>query len=1046
MVMKDHDGYRFETEYRSDMFYPETIEYLHENLERTLCAMQEELEPTSVRLMFDEEDSMTNVPGLYGRTFGEIFRSTAEKFKNETALKDDCSEMTYGDLDKASSLIAEKLIANGMKPGEFAGVLCGRKKEFMIAVIGIIKAGGAYVPLDPDYPEDRIRYMLSDSGSRNLLAAQEYLHLVDGYDGSIIKLDTIAEESRSFDGKCSFVEVPTDSPAYMIYTSGSTGKPKGVEIAHSSLVNLMSDLILRTEPTKEDMFAVFSSFCFDASVHDLFVPFACGASLYIFPEDVRKDATAICRIFEELPITVCTMPTQMGELVAEALSDNCKLRRLTLGGEKFKHFYNKKFTMVNGYGPTENTVSSTEFVVDKEYRNIPIGRSQLNVRCYVVDEKLDRVPVGVSGELCLAGRQIAKGYHNLPEKTAAAFVSNPYSVCEDDRRLYHTGDMVRMKGDGNIEYIGRIDSQVKIRGYRVELGEIEGAMLKNSDISEVAVIAAEQRGVKIIAAYYTGRERSDDEWKEFLTPLLPDYMMPSYFACLDAMPVTPGGKIDKRALPAPELKGDPNYAAPENDRQKKLCDIFAKALGAEKIGIDDDFFSFGGTSISASKVAVYCMSENIPLVYADIFKHPTVRDLEAHIYGSDTISGSSAAAESAGSLCGFDNGRIDSLIAYNDIGNLDKIREEKLGDILLTGATGFLGIHVLKNFLDSFDGKVYCLVRKSNDITPEKRLQTLLMYYFEYPYVELFGERIICIDGDITEIDKVDSLADISFDTLINCAACVKHFVSDDLLEKINVTGVKNLIELCKKADKRLVQISTISVAGEGSDGTPPENRLIKENDLYFGQRITNEYVRSKFKAEQEVLSAAADGLDAKVVRVGNLMSRESDGEFQINFITNGFLRTLRGYKAIGAFPMSSMGETAEFSPIDSTAAAVLKFACTPKRFTVFHASNSHRIFMSDVVAAMRMHGFDIDIVSDEEFEKRVRDYTADHDASDAVSGLIAYASHDGSRVYTIDYSNTFSTEALYRLNFLWPITDHRYLENAIAALDGLGFFEDNSN
>ena len=252
----------------------------------------------------------------------------------------------------------------------------------------------------------------------------------------------------------------------------------------------------------------------------------------------------------------------------------------------------------------------------------------------------------------------------------------------------------------------------------------------------------------------------------------------------------------------------------------------------------------------------------------------------------------------------------------------------------------------------------------------------------------------------------------------------------------------KNLIDFCKNNGRRLIQISTVSVAGEGSDGVPPMSRVFCENDLYIGQNITNEYIRTKFLAERAVLEAVSEGLDGKVVRVGNLMSRNSDGEFQINFITNGFLRSLRGYAAVGKFPMGGMHEVAEFSPIDSTALAVLRLAQTDRRFTVFHACNSHHIYMADLIYAMRSYGFRIDIVRDEEFEAAVKEFAKTGQDSDAVSGLIAYTSHNENEIYTIDYSNRFTAQVLYRLDYKWPVTDDRYLENAIAALDRLTFFD----
>lgn len=361
---------------------------------------------------------------------------------------------------------------------------------------------------------------------------------------------------------------------------------------------------------------------------------------------------------------------------------------------------------------------------------------------------------------------------------------------------------------------------------------------------------------------------------------------------------------------------------------------------------------------------------------------------------------------------------------------------------MVTGATGFLGIHVLKAFIDNYDGKVYCLVRKGKYESSEKRMMNMLMYYFDDPYKELFESRIICVDGDITSKEQVTGFSEYKFSTIINCAACVKHFAADDVLERINVQGVENLIDFCKNNGRRLIQISTVSVAGEGSDGVPPMSRVFCENDLYIGQNITNEYIRTKFLAERAVLEAVSEGLDGKVVRVGNLMSRNSDGEFQINFITNGFLRSLRGYAAVGKFPMGGMHEVAEFSPIDSTALAVLRLAQTDRRFTVFHACNSHHIYMADLIYAMRSYGFRIDIVRDEEFEAAVKEFAKTGQDSDAVSGLIAYTSHNENEIYTIDYSNRFTAQVLYRLDYKWPVTDDRYLENAIAALDRLTFFD----
>ena len=1036
----ERNKFVFEIEYRGDMYKEETIKYLADNLEIAADGILRGSDPSDIRLLFEEETKMEDDSSHVGKTFVDLFREAVQKYPDRPAVRDGMGEITYKELDKLSDYVAQKLTENGFGREKAAGILCGRTKEFAIGYVGVMKAGGAYVPLDPEYPQSRIEYMLKDSGAENLLVINRYRSLAGFYDKNIISLDNVAAQAENFELSVELTPPDPENLAYMIYTSGSTGKPKGVMLEQRNLMNLIEYICQTRKLTPDDIVAEFASFCFDASVIDLFAPLTAGSVLYILPEGIRKDAVAVGKFIKDANITTATFPTQMGELVAELLEDAPSLKFVTLGGEKFKYYRERTYQMINGYGPTENTVSSTEFWVDKQYDNIPIGKSQRNVRSYIVDENLNRLPVGASGELCHSGRQIARGYHNLPEKTASVFVENPFSVCEEDKRLYRTGDMVRMKGDGNIEYIGRIDSQVKIRGYRVELGEIEGAILKHELVRSAAVTVIEKGGNKYITAYYTGETIPDDQLKTFLEPLIPDYMMPSFFVHIEELPITPGGKVDKKALPLPEITtaASATYVEPVTAAQRALCEIFEKALGTEKVGIEDNFFELGGSSLTASKVAVMCLSKNISIVYADIFKYPTVRELAAIVDNSEAFE----KPQSDNEFAGYNYNRIQSVISGNVEENAGQVTKEQLGDIMLTGATGFLGIHILKAYLDNYDGKVYCLVRKGKYESMEKRMMHMLMYYFDNPCEELFKDRIICVDGDITSKEQVEKFSDYKFHTLINCAACVKHFAAGDVLEKINVQGVENLIEFCKNNGRRLIQISTVSVAGEGSDGNPPMSRVFCENDLYIGQNITNEYIRTKFLAERAVLEAVSNGLDGKVIRVGNLMSRNSDGEFQINFITNGFLRSLRGYQAVGKFAIGGMHEVTEFSPIDSTALAVLRLVQTDRRFTVFHACNSHHIYMADLIYAMRNHGFKIDIVEDDEFEEAVKEFAKDSKDSDVVSGLIAYTSHNENEIYTLDYSNRFTAQVLYRLDYKWPVTDDRYLESAIEALDRLAFFD----
>lgn len=1039
--------YYFRASFESNRYEDSSITALLENLARAAQQVLVTDDLEQISLLFDEPRAMVDDPRFYGHTFVDLFTAAAAQYPDRPAVQDRLGSISYAQLDAASDALAVQLLAAGVKKEDFVGVLSGRTRAFIIGVLAAMKAGAAYVPLDPEYPEDRLRYMLADSAADILLYGEEYQALTRFFPNQTINLDAFAAaDGHQPDQSWTASKPQGDDLAYMIYTSGSTGKPKGVMISHANLSNLIMNETINQQITAQTRCAQYSSFCFDASVLGIFPYLANGALVYLFAEADRKDAVKVCQILTDEAINVAIFPTQMGEIIIDNMTGPSDLTHIILGGEKLKHYYDRPYIVVNAYGPTESTVETTCFNVDQEYHNIPIGKSLLNVRSYVVDEQLRPVPIGMPGELCHAGRQIARGYHNLPEKTAAAFVPNPFATGPDDGLLYRTGDMVRRRGDGLIEYSGRIDSQVKIRGYRIELSEIEGAMLAHPGIKETAVTVLEQGGNQYIIGYYTGPAEAIDAkvWHHLLLSQLPEYMIPTFYVLLETMPLTPGGKVDKKALPQPETGiKTADYLAPETALEKQLAEIFAATLGLETVSVLDDFFAIGGTSISATKVAMKCLSQQIPLAYADLFEYKTVQQLAAFVekHVAETI-------DPADVIKNFDYQKLAPVLAANDPVNLASLTTNPLGDIILTGATGFLGTHILKEFLDHYDGKVTCFIRKGKARSLEQRIKTMLVYYFDRDYDELFGRRIFCVEGDITNPDSLTALEAVAAGTVINCAACVKHFVADDTLEKINVRGVENLIALCLKTGQQLIQVSTVSIAGEGINGAPPPDKRICENELYFDQSLENAYVHSKFLAERAVLAAVAEaGLAAKIMRVGNLMSRNSDGEFQINFLHNGFMRGLKGYKVLGQFPVSALSQAVEFSPIDTTAHAILKLSQTNRELTVFHPYNNHTVYMADVLAEMNAYGFAIKVVSDADFGAALQAGMADAEVAPAISGLIVYLTSDTvNHIYPIDPENRLTTEVLYRIGHSWPITNETYMHKSIAALDGLGFFDLDEN
>ena len=967
--------------------------------------------------------------------------------------------LSYQELNILANRAAHALHERGVRGDEVVGLISDRSKAAFIGEMAILKSGGAFLPMVPEYPDDRIDFCLRDAGSRFVLTTQaiyqEKKALFENkpYEALLIE-ELTAKKDPAWDENLDLL-ISGDSLAYCIYTSGSTGTPKGVMIEHRNLRNFLdpNEKNPETRHYVERGSVILSviSISFDFSLMETQLPLCNGLTVCMAAEEEIHDPIQLAKLMQKYHVDVmaCT-PSMIGNMIdipqiADALS-NMKL--YDFGAEAFpSSLYDKlrkaspDALICNGYGPTETTISCVSKVLDSGDA-ITIGKPAANVRTYVCDKQMNLLPIGACGELVIGGYGVGRGYVNLPEKTAEVFVQR------EGERVYRTGDLVRYLFNGEIEFFGRLDNQVKLRGFRVELDEIENTIISFPGIKNCKVVVRNNGSEDYLAGFFTAdSEISLDELTAMLKEKLTYYMVPAALMQLDDMPLTVNGKIDKKKLPEVSYTATREYAAPANELEGTICDLFARVLHQDQVGATENFFEIGGTSLTVTNVVIQLTDAGYSVVYKNLFEYPTPRELASFINGDG--SGENPAKESAADklklkqevFSAYDYAAIRKMLEKETIEHVDEIKEAPLGNIILTGATGFLGIHILKDFLDRYTGIAYLLIRKGKYESCEKRMQYMLMYYFGKPMEELFGDRIVCIEGDITDTEQVKQLIGVPADTVINCAACVKHFVKDDILDRVNTQGVMNLVDMCISAGKRLIQISTTSVGG----ALPAEQagRVIRENDLYFGQVIDNDYIRTKFLAERAVLEARASrGLRGQIIRVGNLMSRASDGEFQINLVTNGFMRSLKAYKQLKAFPISGMYSLAEFSPIDSTAQAILTLAASENDFGVFHAYNSHMIYMSDVIYAMKRYGFEIDIVSDEKFAQIIKEASKNEKLSGAILGLIAYASGEKEALCLLDADNRFTVELLYRLNYLWPITDNQYLENCIRILDGFEFFD----
>ncbi len=550
------------------------------------------------------------------------------------AIIDGTRQMRYDELNARANQLARVLNEQGVRPGTHVGVCVTRSAEMVVALLGILKAGGTYVPLDPNYPRERIAFMLEDTAAPVLVTQTHLLETLPDHRAKTICVDVgwHGGDARETNGT---LDVPLDQPAYLIYTSGSTGRPKGVMISHASAATFVGWSLATF--TRDELRGVLAStsICFDLSIFELFVPLSCGGTCII-----AEHALALPSLPAANQVTLInTVPSAMAQLARGRLPATIQI--VNLAGEPLKrtladavYAHQQVRDLYNLYGPSEDTTYSTYARIPRNETSAPtIGRPIAQTCAYVLDARLQPVPMGVAGELYLSGEGLALGYHNRPDLTAERFVPHPWSK-QPGARMYRTGDLVRYRDDGVLEHLGRIDHQVKIRGFRIELGEIEEALLRHPDVGAAVVVAGENNaGDQHLIGYVGCSARppvSADTLRDYLAATLPEYMVPARFVVLDALPLTPNGKIDRKALPevSPPAPAA-TFVAARTPTETALADIWAAVLGREHVGIHDNFFDLGGDSIISIQIVARATQAGLHLTPKHLFQHRTIAELAA---------------------------------------------------------------------------------------------------------------------------------------------------------------------------------------------------------------------------------------------------------------------------------------------------------------------------------------------------------------------------------------------------------------------------------
>ncbi len=938
--------------------------------------------------------------------------------------------LTYAELSARVNRLARRLIADGVGPETVVAIAMRRGLDQLVALYAVVAAGGCWVPVDPDHPAERVRAVLDAAVPHRVLTT-----VADGFTAAeALAVDTL-DLSAFADGPVRDGErrapLRGDHPAYVIYTSGSTGRPKGVVVEHRAILNQVVWMLRAYRIDEHDRYLHKTPATFDVSLWGYFLPIRAGATLVLAGPQDHRDPAALSRAIAEHRITLTDfVPSMLSVFAAQAgAAEIATLRAIFVIGEALPPETAAALDALcsaeihNLYGPTEAAVSITGHLVrpaDLRAGAVPIGVPQGNSICHVLDERLRPVPVGVVGELYLAGVQLARGYLGASAITAGRFVANPLDGAGE--RMYRTGDLVRWNSAGGLDYLGRTDFQVKVRGHRIELGEIETALLAVADVAQAAVTVRPSETGDQLVGYVVpaaGTTLDPDTVRRGLSRTLPGYLVPAAVLVLPAFPVNSSGKLDRAALPEPVFAAGAG-AAPATPLEREIAAVFADVLGLDRVGVDDDFFALGGSSLLAFTLHQRLSARlGVTVPMAVLLAESTVGALATRLTGT-SLPGLAATteaplADSTGTAPSGEPGThspedghatarpgrtaeapehhdlpgrsdtvsplvFDALPSSDDLLAADMVLDADITAIgrepavtgtprtvLLTGATGFLGAHLLRELLDSTEARVWCLVRAEDAVAADNRLRRALTRFRLWE--PALAQRVVAIPGDLAAPRlglSEDDYAAIArtVEVVYHNGARVNHVDPYARLRAVNVESTREVLRLATTGRIKPVHfVSTVgvTVGSAAVDGPIAESTRLAARDL-----PENGYARSKWAAEELVRAAGERGVPVAIHRPGTICGDPAAG---MNSADDSFWNLVRAAAILGVAP--EVGETAvPLVPVTYVAAAIVAISRAARHEGVYHLVNREPVPVREVFASLRDHGMpvataDLDTVRD---------------------------------------------------------------------------------
>lgn len=1014
---------------------------------------------------YDEKDLILNkfndtyLEYNHNKTIVDFFEEQVEKNPNNIALVFKMKTMTYSELNKKVNSLARYLNTNKIRKGSIVGIIVNRSFEMIISILAVLKAGASYIPIDPEYPEERINYILENSNCDAIITLQKQSSKVQslGFEKLIIIVDLCNEIVYNLPDNNLNNDIAQDDLSYLIFTSGSTGSPKGVMLTHKNLNNFINSMFNKISYLKDGKYhsiISITTMSFDIFIFETLVSLCGGLKLFITDDFEQKITTKIEKLISDNHIEIIqSTPSIMNfHLDNSMINGFSSLKYIMLAGEQLPRRLVDKIlkvspncTIYNGYGPSETTIFST--VTDVTYLDkITIGKPINNTQIYILNDNLDVLPINCIGEIYISGDGVGKGYIGRDDLTAEKYLKNPFI---DGYIMYKTGDVGFWTSYGNIICKGRSDNQIKLRGLRVELGEIENCINSFDTSANIlsSVIVREISDAQVLVAYISSDKKiAIGQLRDFIANRLPTYMIPTYFMVLDKLPLTPNGKIDKKELAKYSLNietTDSIHAPPRNIIEANIVSSIKKKLGISNFGIDDNIFDYGADSLSIISILTDLFQYKISLKVYDFYKNPTVRELYDKV------------------LCATTDNKLSNITRLNSLNDIAKslntsesgVEENSKKCVLLTGVTGFLGIHILAELLQNSEkiSKIYCLIRPKYHQDINERLLGTLHFYFGTKYDNIAKQIVICVNSDMIVDNLSISAGDYEklkqdVDLVIHSAANVKHYGDYNLFADVNIGGTQKIIDLCRSINVPLYYISTMTISGNYLLEQSLTDVTFTEKSFYVNQDFTeNVYSRSKLFAESLVLEAISKGLNATIFRIGDLSSRYSDGHFQNNISENAIYSRLKSLVEISAIPDSILDNDLEFTPVDFASKALVKIIWSNNGLNrIFHIYNPNTITTKSLLNYMDTLGYNIKVISEKDFMNLVKSISTDEINQYKISGIINDFTKNNDMIYNhiIKEDNYITCKYLNSLGFYWPDLNYDYFKKLIKYMQDVGFIK----